>query len=119
MPEATLQRALDWLTQTLPKLDDENSGYEAQSAPITRAYAFYVIARAGRVDPAQLRYMHDTLDAADVKEGGYVRVSVGSGQSGQPKMLLPSISLGHLAAALTLMGDNSRSRSSSGWRSQI
>ena len=112
VPEAPLQRALDWLTQTLPKLDDENSGYEAQSAPITRAYAFYVIARAGRVDPAQLRYMHDTLDAAEVKDGGYVRASIGSGQSGQSKVLMPSISLGHLGAALTLMGDNARGRDS-------
>jgi uncharacterized protein YfaS (alpha-2-macroglobulin family) len=112
IPEMALQRALEWLTQTLPKLDEENSGYDAQNAPITRAYAFYVIARAGRVDPAQLRYMHDTLDAADVKDSGFVRISIGPGQSLQSKVLLPSISLGHLGAALTLMGDNARARSS-------
>src|SRR5262249_52862036 len=41
VPEAALQRALGWLTQTLPKLDQDNSGYYAESAPSTRAYAYY------------------------------------------------------------------------------
>jgi uncharacterized protein YfaS (alpha-2-macroglobulin family) len=112
LPEAPVQRALDWLTKTLPELDQENSGYRAESAPITRAYAFYVIARAGRVDPAQLRYMYDRLDPAEQQAGGYVTASIGSGESGETQVVVPSISLGHLGAALTLMGDNARARES-------
>lgn len=67
---------------------DWNGRYRAQRSSEAAAYAHYVLARAGRGDLSKMRYFFDN-------------------QSGEMKT---SLSYGHIGAALSMMGDNIRSK---------
>jgi len=54
VPAFALNRALDYLESLVVGLD-----FSDEAMP-SRAYALYVLARAGTVDPGALRYVHDT-----------------------------------------------------------
>ena len=63
--DAAMQRGFNWLSQALPQLENENSGYYSQGPQATRAYAFYVMARAGRADPRELRSAFHPIGGAN------------------------------------------------------
>ncbi len=67
--DATMQRGLSWLSQALPQLENENRGYYSQGPQATQAYAFYVVARAGRADPRELRSAFDAIGGAKLGSG--------------------------------------------------
>ncbi|KAA5604962.1 alpha-2-macroglobulin family protein [Roseospira marina] len=83
VPPFALDRALGFLESTVLGLD-----YADEALP-ARAYALYVLALAGEVDPGALRYVHD----ADLNR-------------------LPGpLPRAHLGAALAMIGDTARARS--------
>ncbi|MBI1341001.1 alpha-2-macroglobulin family protein [bacterium] len=103
VPDAALDRAYDALEAFAVREDTWSSGYDFEvyesrwnpdTASLMRdrsnAYAAYVLARAGRMDRARLRYLHDSQLDND-----------------------PSpLSRAHVGAALALIGDRARSSSS-------
>ena len=105
--DAAMQRGFNWLSQTLPQLENENRGYYSQGPQATRAYAFYVMARAGRADPRELRSTFDPIRGAKLGSG-YTLASVHWQGGDTQDTLAQSMSLGQLGAALTLMGDHLR-----------
>ena len=105
--DAAMQRGFNWLSQTLPQLENENRGYYSQGPQATRAYAFYVMARAGRADPRELRSAFDPIGGAKLGRG-YTLASVHWQGGDTQDTLAQSMSLGQLGAALTLMGDHVR-----------
>ena len=83
VPSFALDRALDFLSGMVVGLS-----YTREELP-SRAYALYVLARAGAVDPGALRYVHDT----DLNR-------------------LPApLARAHLGAALAMIGDRARALS--------
>jgi uncharacterized protein YfaS (alpha-2-macroglobulin family) len=105
--DAAVLRGFNWLSQALPQLENKNSGYYSQGPQATRAYAFYVMARAGRADPRELRSAFDPIGG--VKLGrGYTLASIHWQGGNTQDTLAQSMSLGQLGAALTLMGDHVR-----------
>jgi len=106
--DSAMQRSFGWLLQALPKLDQENGGWYSEGPDATRAYALYVIARAGRADPKQLRYVHDTIDRTRLASGGYQPASIHWQSGGKDDSLASAMSLGQLGGALTAMGDRTR-----------
>ena len=105
--DAAMQRGFNWLSQALPQLENENTGYYSQGPQATRAYAFYVMARAGRADPRELRSAFDPIGRAKLGSG-YTLASVHWQGGNTQDTLAQSMSLGQLGAALTLMGDHVR-----------
>jgi uncharacterized protein YfaS (alpha-2-macroglobulin family) len=105
--DASMQRGFNWLSQSLPQLENENSGYYSQGPQATRAYAFYVMARAGRADPRELRSAFDPIGGAKLVSG-YTLASFHWQGANTRDTLAQSMSLGQLGAALTLMGDHVR-----------
>jgi len=79
VPQAAIERGLTWLRTV--------AGQHWQSVP-ARSYAFYVLAREGRVNPGDLRYFAD-------EELGEVKDVIASGMT---------------AAALAQIGDRSRAK---------
>ncbi|HLJ62581.1 MAG TPA: alpha-2-macroglobulin family protein, partial [Stellaceae bacterium] len=110
VPEAALKRSYAWIQNSLNQLDGDYEGYYSEAPDTTRAYAFYVLARAGQVDPAKLRYAHDTIDLAP-RTGSTIPVSYWHGKIDEPRLAEP-LSLGQLAGALSLIGDKARARAS-------
>jgi alpha-2-macroglobulin len=108
VPAAALQRSFAWLTQAVRQLDQENAGKLFEGPHATRAYALYVMARSGRVDPGQLRYAHDTIDGTRLASGGFAPASVWWRPDRRRDSLAQSMSLGQLGGALHLMGDRAR-----------
>jgi alpha-2-macroglobulin len=77
----------------------------------TRAYAGFVLARAGRADLGELRRMHDAL----VWQGSGERITVASVRWSNDKRadsIADPLSLGYLAGALALMHDHARAMQS-------
>jgi len=83
VPPFALERALRYLGDTVVGLDFTTDQLAA------RAYALYVLARAGEVDPGALRYVHDVY--LDRMPGPVARA--------------------HLGAALAMIGDTARAAS--------
>lgn len=111
VPEAALQRSYAWLRLAIRQLDQKNNGGAYAEAPdATRTYAEYVLARAGRADIGELRRAHD---AASWQVGAGKTIAPASVHWQQQRganddSLAEPLSLGHLAGALSLMGDRAR-----------
>jgi uncharacterized protein YfaS (alpha-2-macroglobulin family) len=106
--DSAMQRGFAFLLQALPKLDQENEGWYSEGADATRAYALYVIARAGRADPKQLRYIHDTIASTKLSSGLYQPASIHWQANSKGDSLASAMSLGQLGGALIAMGDRAR-----------
>ena len=102
VPDAALDRAYDALEDFAVREDRYSSGYDfevyesrwhtdtqAQLMDRAVAYAAYVLAKAGRMDRARLRYLHDDK-----------LKSIGS-----------PLARAHIGAALYMIGDNARAKS--------
>jgi alpha-2-macroglobulin len=110
VPDAALQRSYAWLTQAMRRIGEDNRGIYAHAPDTTRAYAAYVLARAGRADIGELRRLHDTALWATAAG----QIAPGSvhwrGAQGIDSLALP-LSLGQLAGGLLLVGDHARAHS--------
>ncbi|MBB4286176.1 alpha-2-macroglobulin family protein [Roseospira goensis] len=82
VPPFALERALGFLEDSVVGLDYPDEALAA------RAYAFYVLASAGVVDPGALRYVHDTA----------------------LNRLPAPLARAHLGAALAMIGDTARAQ---------
>ena len=92
-----LGRALDWLDESQVQGGVRQSDDDAVT-PESRAYALFVLARAGRLDAPAIRSMHDDLVASTA--GGRRLFLWGSASAAATKA--EPLALGHMAAALTL-----------------
>ena len=107
VPDGALQRSYNSIQQATRRLDQNNQGYYAQSASATRAYAAFVLARAGRADLGELRRMHDALVWQST--GDHITVASVHWSNGRTNdSLADPLSLGYLAGALALMHDHAR-----------
>lgn len=103
-----LRRGYNYLAQALDQIDSENADETLSEGPYeTRAYAGYVLARAGRPDAPRLRRLHDGIADADPEAK-----TVSYWDSGNNADLAQPLSLGHLGGALSLIGDRARSHDS-------
>jgi len=82
VPEAALERGLLWLSGQVAGAD-----FEPWQLP-ARAYAFYVLAQAGKARISDLRYFHDTY----------------------AKRMPTALALAQTGSALSLMGDQARAQ---------
>ena len=82
VPDAALERGLLWLSGQVAGAD-----FEPWQLP-ARAYAFYVLAQAGKARISDLRYFHDTY----------------------AKRMPTSLALAQTGSALSLMGDQARAQ---------
>ncbi len=82
VPEAAYERGMRWLTEQVADPD-----FEPWQLP-SRAYAFYVLAQAGKARLSDLRYFHDTY----------------------AKRMPTALALAQSGAALSLMGDKARAK---------
>ena len=82
VPEAAYERGLRWLAEQVADPD-----FEPWQLP-SRAYAFYVLAQAGKARLSDLRYFHDTY----------------------AKRMPTALALAQSGAALSLMGDKARAK---------
>jgi uncharacterized protein YfaS (alpha-2-macroglobulin family) len=110
VPDAALQRSFAWIKQTIRQVDQENHGYYMASPDATRAYAGYVLARAGRADIGELRRAHDAMSWSIDHDDHVTPASVYWARNQNDDRLAQPLSLGQLAGALSLMGDRARSR---------
>jgi uncharacterized protein YfaS (alpha-2-macroglobulin family) len=96
VPDRVTASAASWVDRQLRSAPDENAeaGAYAQPAAPTQAYAAYVLARTGRVDPARLRLLGQDLQAA---ASGLV--------SWRSADVAAPLALAQLAGAKSLMGD--------------
>ncbi len=76
VPDGALQRGHARIKELMRELPQANMGAYAQGAEATRAYAAFVLARAGRADLGELRRMHDALSWGNNAGGKVVRASV-------------------------------------------
>ena len=104
VPERALYNGYGWARTLLTRLNqgDQGGGAYAQSADETRAYAYYLLAKVGRVDLGDVRYTHDTLVGLG---GGTQTVSWRRNAVAEP------LALAQLAGALSLLGDKARANS--------
>lgn len=100
-----LGRALDWLDENQVQGGVRQSDDDAVT-PESRAYALFVLARAGRLNAAAIRSMHDDLVG---KLAGGQRLFLW-GSAGAAATKAEPLALGHMAAALALddQGDAAR-----------
>lgn len=102
VPQDSLDHALDWLVTSQvqsPGIEDRHEDRSENAVtPETRAYALYVLARAGRLDTPALRALGDSATSRAV--GGTQRIVWGSNAS--EAVFADSLALGHLAGGLAL-----------------
>lgn len=102
VPAHALDHALDWLetSQVQSPGDEDRSarGTEAAVTPETRAYALYLLARAGRLDIPALRALGDR--ATTRLSDGATRIFWGDNAASAT--FANSLALGHLAGGLAL-----------------
>ncbi|MBO1360470.1 alpha-2-macroglobulin family protein [Acetobacter sacchari] len=102
VPDDALRHALDWLdteqAQGRASEDGENAR-DNSVTPDTRAYALYVLARAGRLDAPALRALYDNVDT--VGGHGARRLFWGGGDAAEATQA-DALALGHLAGGLAL-----------------
>ena len=101
----SLDRALAWLDEEQVQGFGDFSTYQG-SIGETRAYALFVLARAGRANPDAIRRMHDdsVSELGDTNGGDRLRLVFWGDADSQASLAGP-LSAGHLAAALSLTGD--------------
>ena len=110
VPDGALERSYGWVQQAMRDVGQRNEGAYAERPDATRAYAAYVLARAGRTDLGELRRVDDALKWQVLAGGKIAQASVHwSGDTDDPSLANPA-SLGHLAGALSLMGDHIRAK---------
>ena len=102
---AALGRALDWLEESQVQGGVRQSNDDTVT-PESRAYALFVLARAGRLNAPAIRSMHDDL----VGKTGGGRTLFLWGSAGAEATIAEPLALGHMAAALALddQGDAAR-----------
>lgn len=110
VPQASLDRAVEWLDEEQVQGFGDFSRNQ-EEVPQSRAYALYVLARAGRASPGAIRRMHD--DAWSRREDGVELVYWGG--PAVDATLSEPLSMGHLAAALRLTGDTEGAAGAFGW----
>ena len=108
VPEAALRRGYTSLTEAIRQIGADNGGAYAQAPDVTRAYAAYVLARAGRAEIGELRRLHDGAQWS-TQADAIVPASVYWRNTGDS--LAPPLSLAQLAGGLLLMGDHARAHS--------
>ncbi len=97
VPGPALGRTLDWLEESQVQGGVRRSDDDAVT-PESRAYALFVLARAGRLDTPAIRTMHDDV----VQEGSGAGTRFLWGGTGAEQTLAEPLALGHMAAALAL-----------------
>lgn len=97
VPGPALGRTLDWLEESQVQGGVRRSDDDAVT-PESRAYALFVLARAGRLDTPAIRTMHDDV----VQEGSGAGMRFLWGGTGAEQTLAEPLALGHMAAALAL-----------------
>jgi uncharacterized protein YfaS (alpha-2-macroglobulin family) len=101
VPQSAVQRSLAWLERAARgDLGQQRGQYYHEDDISTRAYAAYILARTGRADIGELRRLNDTLASRQVAGNTYWL----AGNEG----IIEPLALGHLAGALSLMGDRPR-----------
>ncbi|WP_025886269.1 alpha-2-macroglobulin family protein [Asaia prunellae] len=109
VPQDALDHALDWLVTSQvqsPGVEDRNQDQSENAVtPETRAYALYVLARAGRLDTPALRALGDNVTSRAVN--GAQQVFWGSYAS-QTTFANP-LALGRLAGGLALANERQMS----------
>ncbi|NPD69640.1 alpha-2-macroglobulin family protein [Lichenicola cladoniae] len=105
-----LDRALDWLEESQLQGGVRQSDDDAVT-PATRAYALFVLARAGRLDAGAIRTMHDDLASGL----GNDRTMFVWGSPGAEATIAEPLALGHMSAALALADQHDASREGFGW----
>ena len=108
VPDGALQRGYIRIKQSMGELLQRNNRVHAEGAEATRAYAAYLLARAGRADLGELRRMHDALSWGSDTDGKVVPASVRWINNNGNDSLADPVSLGYLAGALSLMNDRAR-----------
>ena len=108
VPDGALQRGYTRIKQSTRELPQRDTGAYAQGSEATRAYAAFVLARAGRADLGDLRRMHDALAWGSNPEGKVLPASVHWINDSGSDSLADPLSLGYLAGALSLMNDRAR-----------
>ena len=99
VPDRVTSASARWIDRTLREdPSDQDRGAYAQPAAPTRAYAAYVLARTGRVDPERLRVLRHDL-AFGTWDGGVQFVKWNDAGLAAP------LALAQLAGAQSLMGD--------------
>ncbi|NVN01092.1 MULTISPECIES: alpha-2-macroglobulin family protein [Asaia] len=105
VPQESLDHALDWLVTSQaqsPGIDDRHAdNSENAVTPETRAYALYVLARAGRLDAPALRALGDSASARGM--GGSSRVFWGDTVANAT--FADALALGHIAGGLALANE--------------
>lgn len=106
VPEEAMGRALASLAETARSSGDDPDGRYGPTAAESRAYALFVLARAGQGDPGAARRLHDTLS----REGtGRNRLAFwGDGTEPTARGYAGALALGQLGAALALAGERDR-----------
>ncbi|NIE78941.1 alpha-2-macroglobulin [Asaia sp. As-1742] len=109
VPAPALDRALDWLETSQAQSPGDASRDERNSegavTPETRAYALYVLARAGRLDIGALRALGDRTTART--SNGVSRIYWGD--TAANAAFADALALGHLAGGLSLGNERSMS----------
>ena len=102
VPDAALHRALGYVGEQVGQSDEYADSQFRSTQDETRAYGWYVLARAGRPDLSSMRRQYDTLRRV-ASAGVFDVFWPGSdGHEAEP------LALGQLAGALSLMGEQRR-----------
>ncbi len=109
IPAPALRRSVQWVRDALARTEDAEAGAYAEAPDATRAYALYVLAREGRADIGELRRLADQIGHRHLAAArrNVAPVYWRPDDKGEDSLAEP-LSLGHLAAALALMGDRPR-----------
>jgi uncharacterized protein YfaS (alpha-2-macroglobulin family) len=102
----TINLSYAWVKTQLRGFDNE---YQRNPLGVgeTRAYAYYLLAKAGRIEIGDVRYLHDTLVSTAPAGTAAKTFAVSWGGSDQKEAATP-LALGHLAGALAILGDKAR-----------
>lgn len=101
VPQPALNRALDWLDtqQVQANISTGDADNDSTITPDTRAYALYVLARAGRPNAPALRALYDTIN---IFGGRDQKRSLFWGSDAANATKADALALGHLAGGLML-----------------
>ncbi|WP_181442003.1 alpha-2-macroglobulin family protein [Swingsia samuiensis] len=109
VPDAALGHALDWLETEQGQgngSDESSSSGDIAVTPESKAYALYVLARAGRLNTPALRALYDNVNT----EGGSgTRTLFWGDGPASDKTRADALALGHLAGGLALAGQHKQS----------
>lgn len=110
VPQPALDRALDWLDTQQAQANifaGTDNASDATVTPDTRAYALYVLARAGRPDAPALRALYDNIN---VFGGATQKRRLFWGSDAENATRADALALGHLAGGLMLANQREAGR---------